>query len=246
MGSCFFLAVILGLTQNVEVVAHVLPLDNAKKANITKGAFHFRFWKLGLWYDVIVDDYLPVDFQHNVLFTRNLKFPNEFWICLIEKAFAKFAGTFDKVHGGFMEDAAQSLSGGIYDVYHSELVHNVTSNMQIKSNNTVQFKQNIQSLCKNDLKGVVPTVNELFSILKYAIKTSNLVGVFSLNGAPDQFGVYNLHQYNVSDVFLVGEKRFVKVHNPHNTEDKIKRSQKYAGLVAGVFKGKGTTFPGEF
>ncbi len=246
LGSCFFLAVMLGLTRNTEVITHVLPLDNAKKSNIIKGAFHFRFWKLGLWYDVIVDDYLPVDLRHNVLFTRNLKCPNEFWICLIEKAFAKFAGGYDKIHGGYMEDAAQTLSGGIYNIYHSELVQNVTSNKQITGPQTNLFKKKIQDISKNDLKSVVPTVNELFLILKHAIRSSNLVGVFSLNPKfPESFGVFNLHQYNVSDVFIVQQKRFVKVHNPHNVADKIKKSQKHASLVAGVLKGR-KTFPGEF
>jgi len=246
LGSCFFLAVMLGLTRNIEVVSHVMPLDNARSVNVSKGAFHFRFWKLGLWYDLVVDDYLPVDFGHNVLFTRNLKCPNEFWVCLVEKAFAKFAGSFDRIHGGFMEDAALSLSGGIYDIYHSELVLNVTSNRAISSRETVEFKQKLQRLCKNELKSAVPTVGELFCILKYAIRTNNVIGVFSMNGKfTEAFGVFNLHQYNVSDVLEVGQRRFVRVHNPHNVADKIKRSQKYASLVGGVLKGK-KTLAGEF
>lgn len=89
LGSCFFLAVILGVTRNVEIISHIMPLDNAKRSNISKGAFHFRFWKLGCWYDLVIDDYLVVDNKHNVLFTRNITCPNEFWICLMEKAFAK-------------------------------------------------------------------------------------------------------------------------------------------------------------
>lgn len=90
LGSCFFLAAILGLTRNSELFSHVMPIENASQSNISKGAFNFRFWRLGKWYDLVVDDYLVCDAAHNILFTRNLSFPNEYWMCLVEKAFAKY------------------------------------------------------------------------------------------------------------------------------------------------------------
>lgn len=66
-----------------------MPVDNAFQANIKKGAFHFRFWILGKWYDLVIDDYLVVDKSHNVVFTKNMSCLNEYWICLLEKAFVK-------------------------------------------------------------------------------------------------------------------------------------------------------------
>jgi hypothetical protein len=89
LASCFFLATVLGLTRNPELMAHVAPVENASEANIGRGAFNFRFWRLGEWYDLVVDDYLVCDAAHNILFTRNLSSPNEYWMCLLEKAFAK-------------------------------------------------------------------------------------------------------------------------------------------------------------
>lgn len=90
IGSCFFLALVLGLTRNLEITSHVMPLDNALHKNVSKGAFHFRFWELGSWYDLVIDDYLLVDYNHNVVLTRNLVCPNEYWMGLLEKAFAKY------------------------------------------------------------------------------------------------------------------------------------------------------------
>ncbi len=90
LGSCFLLAALLGLTRNLELIAHVMPIENARQSNIDKGAFNFRFWKLGDWYELVIDDYLVCDANHNVLFTRNLSFKNEYWMCLVEKAFAKY------------------------------------------------------------------------------------------------------------------------------------------------------------
>ena len=98
--------------------------------------------------------------------------------------FDKFAGSFDKVHGGFVEDAAQSLSGGIYDLYHSELVLNRTGGRNqtaSKEQLTVQFHSRLKNLYKNNFNRAVPNVNELFQILRYAIRTNNAVGASSSN-----------------------------------------------------------------
>ena len=89
LGSCFWVATAMGLLRNKEILAHVIPADNTSKANMNAGVYHFRFWKLGNWYDLVVDDFLLVDQRSNHVFTRNLTYPGEFWICLFEKAFAK-------------------------------------------------------------------------------------------------------------------------------------------------------------
>ena len=89
LGDCFFIGMILGLTRNLELLTHVMPLDNAIKSNTECSVYHFRFWRLGFWYDLVIDDYLLVDCYHNLVFAKNLTCPNEYWICLLEKAFAK-------------------------------------------------------------------------------------------------------------------------------------------------------------
>ncbi len=89
LDDSILIGTILGITRNRELLAHLIPSDNAARKNINVGAFHFRLWKLGDWYDVVVDDYLPVDTTHNLLFARNLVHANEFWIALFEKAVIK-------------------------------------------------------------------------------------------------------------------------------------------------------------
>ena len=91
LGDCFMLSVIIGLVKsNKELLSFLIPCDNASKRNMRARAYHFRFWDVGSWYDVVVDDMLPV-YPNGIplLFSRNLCFLNEFWMALFEKAAAK-------------------------------------------------------------------------------------------------------------------------------------------------------------
>ena len=92
IGDCFLLATINGVIKNRELLAHLIPMDNAQETNMNIGAYHFRFWHLGDWYDVVVDDILAVhwNLSWNLAFCRNQTFPNEFWAPLLEKAIAKY------------------------------------------------------------------------------------------------------------------------------------------------------------
>jgi hypothetical protein len=79
------------VASNKPLLARLVPRDNAYRQNVNMGAYHFRFWKMGDWYDVVVDDYLPVDAAHNrPLFACNVTHLNEFWPALFEKAFCKY------------------------------------------------------------------------------------------------------------------------------------------------------------
>jgi hypothetical protein len=89
LGDCFLVGTLMGILKNRELLAFVIPSDNAIRQNIDAGAFHFRFWSLCEWHDVVVDDFLPTYSDLNLLFSRNLNFRNEFWVALIEKAIAK-------------------------------------------------------------------------------------------------------------------------------------------------------------
>ena len=58
------------------------------------GKFRFRFWDFGRWRKIAVDDRLPTVKDQNginqLIFARNSRQRNEFWIPLIEKAFVKY------------------------------------------------------------------------------------------------------------------------------------------------------------
>jgi calpain len=89
LGDCYLLAAIMGFTRIKELLPFVIPFDNANRTNMKLGAYHFRLWQRGEWFDVVVDDYLPVNGKNELFFTRNVTFFNEFWIPLFIKAIAK-------------------------------------------------------------------------------------------------------------------------------------------------------------
>jgi len=54
------------------------------------GIFRFNFWHFGRWVEVLVDDRLPT-INGQLIYGSNLSQPNEFWVPLVEKAYAKYA-----------------------------------------------------------------------------------------------------------------------------------------------------------
>ncbi|XP_022594433.1 calpain-A-like [Seriola dumerili] len=113
IGNCWFLAAISALTIQKHLMAQVVPMDQSFKNYA--GIFHFRFWRFGKWVDVVIDDHLPT--YNNQLLSVHCNGGNEFWVPLLEKAYAKVCGTYADMNAGLPSEACKDFTGGVNMTY---------------------------------------------------------------------------------------------------------------------------------
>uniref|UniRef100_A0A8C2B8H9 Si:ch211-202f3.3 n=1 Tax=Cyprinus carpio TaxID=7962 RepID=A0A8C2B8H9_CYPCA len=114
VGNCWFLASVGALTFQTKLLHKVIPDGQSFSHNYT-GLFHFRFWRFGNWYDVVIDDKLPT-IGRQLIFVKSKTF-NEFWPALVEKAYAKVCGSYADMHAGRVSEALLDFTGGVHMHY---------------------------------------------------------------------------------------------------------------------------------
>ncbi|RNA09151.1 calpain-B-like isoform X3 [Brachionus plicatilis] len=123
LGNCWFIAAVSMITQRPLIFNFVVPDDQTFDKPGYNGLFHFRFWQFGKWYDVVVDDFLPVFPDGRLVYCSNKTEPNEFWSCLLEKAYAKLSWSYEGLDAGQTTDALIDMTGGIEETYNLKEVN---------------------------------------------------------------------------------------------------------------------------
>ncbi|XP_030066111.1 calpain-6 [Microcaecilia unicolor] len=116
LGNCWFVAACscLAIKDKLwkKVIVNFKKQEwNRKKPEAYAGIFHFRFWCLGDWTEVVIDDRLPTMNGELIYCHSNVK--NEFWSALLEKAYAKLFGSYEALNGGNTGDAMVDFSGAV-------------------------------------------------------------------------------------------------------------------------------------
>jgi hypothetical protein len=111
LGDCYLLSslAILCTSKGLGLVEKLFVSQDY----FDQGLVGLRFFKEGRWWDVAVDTYLPCNAAFNPpmpIFARN-KDPNEFWMSLLEKAYAKIHGSYESLDAGFMNESLVDLTG---------------------------------------------------------------------------------------------------------------------------------------
>ncbi|WKA13618.1 MAG: calpain-like protein [Cotesia congregata filamentous virus 2] len=113
LGDCWFLASAALLAEHEDLFNQVVLPEQTFDSPNYNGMFIFKFWQCGKWVNVIVDDYLPTIYGGRQLLFVSSTDPTEFWVALLEKAYAKLYGCYAAIVGGFIPEALQDLTGGI-------------------------------------------------------------------------------------------------------------------------------------
>ncbi|KAL5506663.1 hypothetical protein EMCRGX_G008375 [Ephydatia muelleri] len=120
LGNCWFVAACASIATEPRLWGQVVPnyrdqdWDDAHPERYA-GIFHFHFWCLGEWVDVVVDDLLPTK-DGELVYTRS-KDKNEFWGALMEKAFAKLVSCYEALESGQTGDALAAFTGGVNEYF---------------------------------------------------------------------------------------------------------------------------------
>ncbi|KAJ3409014.1 Calpain-6 [Chytridiales sp. JEL 0842] len=134
----WLVSAVAALTIHPTLISRVIPHSESqdfindpqsrKRGNYYKGyykspdlhpsLFRFRFHTFGSWIEVLIDDYLPchpptASSPHPTLAGSRSKDPNEFWVALLEKAYAKLMGGYEGLRGVRGCSAFVDLSGNV-------------------------------------------------------------------------------------------------------------------------------------
>ena len=109
LGDCYFLSVLSVLS---EVPTRITKLFlNDKQNNL--GVYGLKICKNGEWKEVVVDDFIPC-FRDEPAFSK--AHGNELWVILLEKAWAKLHGSYERIEAGFAENVLRDLTGAPTEV----------------------------------------------------------------------------------------------------------------------------------
>jgi hypothetical protein len=108
LGDCWVLSAISVLTLNQTQLLDVfITRDHSQY-----GVYAVKFKKNGRERTVIVDSLVPTDARGNPIFAKSND-PNELWVIILEKAYAKLHGSYESIESGFVDDALKDLTGGV-------------------------------------------------------------------------------------------------------------------------------------
>eukprot|EP00007_Cunea_sp_BSH-02190019_P009468 CAMPEP_0174235338 /NCGR_PEP_ID=MMETSP0417-20130205/4814_1 /TAXON_ID=242541 /ORGANISM="Mayorella sp, Strain BSH-02190019" /LENGTH=879 /DNA_ID=CAMNT_0015313829 /DNA_START=69 /DNA_END=2708 /DNA_ORIENTATION=- len=184
LGDCYFIGALAVIATRIDLLKEIIVSQVAQK-----GAYQFRFYKNGVWKVVTVDDRLPCyKWDKGGPMYGRCRDPNELWVPLIEKAYAKLHGSYEALDEGNIADAFVDLTGGT-----AETITLIGADSE-KTWTLIQ-----RSLEEGWLMGTAATTS----------------GVVSSEAEIDGVGLYCGHAYAVIDAKIVnGRTRLIRLRNP--------------------------------
>ena len=149
----------------------------SKQVNPTCGVYCVKICFEGIWQAVFVDDYFPcISAAKGPCFAKSKKGENELWVLILEKAWAKLLGSYEKMEFGESREVLRDLTGAP-----TKVVPIVTSDeMDILRQIVAGVKENyIMTARSREKKGLYNTKKrrEMFQSHSYS-----LISIHQLKG----------------------------------------------------------------
>lgn len=165
------------------------------------GLYVMRFFKDYDWRYVLIDNRLPCYGEANQdpqLVFASCENENEFWVPLIEKAYAKLHGNYAALISGVTDDGLVDMSGFV-----SEKVKVLDKRGQFNSKDLKSEDDFWRKMQKDLAAG---------SMMGCSIVGQSIEGEVIKDG--EFTGLYSGHAYSILDAFEVGDNRLIKIRNP--------------------------------
>eukprot|EP01125_Pyxidicula_operculata_P004086 TRINITY_DN1585_c1_g1_i1.p1 TRINITY_DN1585_c1_g1~~TRINITY_DN1585_c1_g1_i1.p1 ORF type:complete len:1011 (+),score=266.75 TRINITY_DN1585_c1_g1_i1:116-3034(+) len=130
IGDCYLLSAFCVLASSGNSAIEKLFVGSYPE----QGVYQCRFYKDAQWHVVTVDDRLPIN-KMGALHFAQCRDRNEFWVGILEKAYAKLHGNYAAIEHGSIADALTDLTGEPCEVIPSleetdELWEKLVQNME--------------------------------------------------------------------------------------------------------------------
>lgn len=135
LGDCWLLCACSMLLKNQHLMNKVFPQEQPLWGDSGyHGDFRFCFWRNGHWIEVRVDDRLPC-INSTPCFSR-CQSPRAFWVALLEKAYAKLHGSYERLWAGQVCEAMVDLSGTIAERWSLKRMESPQQSNKIQTQDT--------------------------------------------------------------------------------------------------------------
>ncbi|KNC49323.1 uncharacterized protein AMSG_05321 [Thecamonas trahens ATCC 50062] len=198
IGTCYLLGCVAVLATNQEYIEKVF----IKPWNVDVGIYSLMFSHNKLWKYVIIDDYVPclestqgADPWENPLPVYAWSADrNEMYVMLIEKAYAKFKGSYEAIDGGVDRYAMVDLTGGVCEALKFD---------------DPKISRSLKTGAFWETMVLYKAQNKLMSCYIEDLSADN--------EEPTEQGLLKGHAYAITGVCVVGANRLLQIRNPHGS-----------------------------
>ena len=227
----------------------------------TKGIYCFRFYKNFKWRYILVDDRIPCYSVYNENQTKkpifaHCRLSNEFWVPLIEKAYAKLHGSYTALVSGCIDDGLVDMTGLVSKKMVKENLVGKSEQLWelLKERSKLKFEGTIKTQTGKIVTAKIYTRNKSMMGCSVEHNGKNKEMEVSIQG--HKVGIIAGHAYSILDVFEIDKprskkprksSRLLRIRNPwgnyewngkwcDNSEEVLKNKEKIEKVLNEKYK----------